>query len=322
MGGHDSTDSLSAFDVAALFENPKADVILRSSDSVDYRCYKVLLALASTVFEGMFELPQPPQGEGDDVVEGGLHVVLLHEDSQILEPLLRMCHPSSLNNPPFLELDSIKSIVEASRKYEMDEVEKYVRKELISTRFLETEPMRVYAIACLLKAPDEMRVASTATLAFDRDELGYAPELALVSGADYYHLLEYHKACGNAARDAACRFSWLRRYRTRDQFAWDADCDDSCQCAQVDIPGYGTGAKWWMLSYIDPCKEALARKPVGKTVKGDKVMDAALKGASSCPQCASRCLPDLREFSAEFADEVDKVVAKVCLDSRDKKLHP
>jgi len=48
------------------FDDPKADVILRSSDNVDFRCYKLLLAFASpSFFEGMFNLPQPT---GDHVM--------------------------------------------------------------------------------------------------------------------------------------------------------------------------------------------------------------------------------------------------------------
>jgi BTB/POZ domain len=37
-----------------------SDVILRSSDHVDFYVYKIVLSLVSPFFEDMFSLPQPP----------------------------------------------------------------------------------------------------------------------------------------------------------------------------------------------------------------------------------------------------------------------
>ncbi|KZP05265.1 hypothetical protein FIBSPDRAFT_680381, partial [Athelia psychrophila] len=60
----------------AAFDDHKADVILRSSNNVDFRCYKVLLSFASTFFDGMFSLPQPNGADSDgDAMKDGLHVV-------------------------------------------------------------------------------------------------------------------------------------------------------------------------------------------------------------------------------------------------------
>ena len=40
------------------FNAPDADTILRSSDGKEFRVHRVILSLASTVFQGMFCLPQ------------------------------------------------------------------------------------------------------------------------------------------------------------------------------------------------------------------------------------------------------------------------
>ncbi|ETW75378.1 hypothetical protein HETIRDRAFT_456000 [Heterobasidion irregulare TC 32-1] len=42
------------------FDEPHADVILRSSDNTDFRVYENILSLASPFFRELFSLPQPP----------------------------------------------------------------------------------------------------------------------------------------------------------------------------------------------------------------------------------------------------------------------
>ena len=47
-------------DAGAPFDSLHADVILRSSDNIDFRTFKLLLSLASPFFEGMFEMHHLP----------------------------------------------------------------------------------------------------------------------------------------------------------------------------------------------------------------------------------------------------------------------
>ncbi|KZP24487.1 hypothetical protein FIBSPDRAFT_857198 [Athelia psychrophila] len=123
MAQRESMDSPSFTEAASPFDDHKADVILRSSDNVDFPCYKFLLSLASTFFEEMFSLPQPLT-EGDDLTKDGLYIVPTEERASVLETLLRLCYPSSLRHPPIIELDDIKNVFEVARKYVMEEGEK------------------------------------------------------------------------------------------------------------------------------------------------------------------------------------------------------
>ena len=78
-----STTPLDTFDV------PDANIIIRSSDLVNIRVHKPVLAMASPVFKDLFSLPQPSDGESVD----GLPVVQLPEDSDLLNTLVSMLYP-------------------------------------------------------------------------------------------------------------------------------------------------------------------------------------------------------------------------------------
>ncbi|KAG2345774.1 hypothetical protein BDR05DRAFT_1011755 [Suillus weaverae] len=124
------------------FDHPKADIIMRSSDGVDFRVFKLFLSLASPFFETMFELPQPAVGTNDDTKDG-LPVISVQEDSKTLDTFLRFCYPSTLAEDPSLEnLTDIKAIVGAARKYSLNLIERKVCQALASPKVLEAEPLR------------------------------------------------------------------------------------------------------------------------------------------------------------------------------------
>ena len=86
-------DSQAEIDSAACplepFDVPNADLIIRSSDSVDFRVHKPVLSMASPVFKDLLSLPQPPDSETVD----GLPVVRLPEGSELLNSLVSMLYP-------------------------------------------------------------------------------------------------------------------------------------------------------------------------------------------------------------------------------------
>ena len=71
------------------FDVPDANFIIRSSDNVDFRVHKSVLAMASPFFKDLLSLPQPSDGESVD----GLPVVQLSENSELLNSLVSMLYP-------------------------------------------------------------------------------------------------------------------------------------------------------------------------------------------------------------------------------------
>jgi hypothetical protein len=66
-----------------------ANLVIRSSDFVNFKVHKPVLAVASPFFKDLLSLPQPPDSESVD----GLPVVQLSEDSELLSTLISMLYP-------------------------------------------------------------------------------------------------------------------------------------------------------------------------------------------------------------------------------------
>ena len=68
---------------------PDANLIIRSSDLVDFRVHKPVLAMASPFFNDLLSHPQPSDSEFVDE----LPVVQLSEDSELLNYLISILYP-------------------------------------------------------------------------------------------------------------------------------------------------------------------------------------------------------------------------------------
>jgi hypothetical protein len=79
-----STSPLEPFDVS------DTNFVIRSSDLVDFRVHKSILAMVSAFFKDLLSLPQPSDGETTD---DGLPVVQLPEGSELLNSLISILYP-------------------------------------------------------------------------------------------------------------------------------------------------------------------------------------------------------------------------------------
>ena len=139
----------------------QADVIIRSSDHVDFRVHKLILASSSPVFKDMFSLPQPPNNE----TVGGLPMVQLSEDAEIVRALITVLYPIPSEMPA--SYDRILALLAAAQKYDIGTVQSSIRAE-VSHRKLSTlngtKAFRTYAIASSWRLIPEMEMAARLSL--------------------------------------------------------------------------------------------------------------------------------------------------------------
>lgn len=188
------------------FNRPSEDVILRSSDGVDFYVNKWILIGASAVFADMFSLPQPasdvsskdPSAPSESVVSSPpkFPVVELNEVGRTIETLLRLFHPLP-PSPEFPTFDSTKPVLEAAHKYQMDHAFELLRPQLL--RFSKVTPVRIYAFAARCGVSDLMQSAADEFLR-SPNRWAYADELSDVSGTEYFRLHMYREQCTAAIR--------------------------------------------------------------------------------------------------------------------------
>ncbi|KAF7362001.1 hypothetical protein MVEN_00545300 [Mycena venus] len=141
-----------------------ADLILRSSDRVDFHAHKTLLAFVSPVFRDFFTLPAPPMAESEDVRDGK-PVVQLSEPSKALHKLLLMCYPRALTKEVFANLDEVCVAYHAADKYQILGAKDAILGILSS--FVQAKPYRIFAIAFHLGLPKLATSAAQANLGGD-----------------------------------------------------------------------------------------------------------------------------------------------------------
>ncbi|KAF8502674.1 hypothetical protein F5888DRAFT_1112222 [Russula emetica] len=101
-----------------------ADVILQSSDLVNFRVRRSVLATSSPFFSHIFSFPQPSNGTAPDK----LPVVGVSENAVVLNSLISMLYPVPPEMPN--SSDDSLALVAAAAKYKMDTVRSSIREEI------------------------------------------------------------------------------------------------------------------------------------------------------------------------------------------------
>ncbi|THH05987.1 hypothetical protein EW145_g4395 [Phellinidium pouzarii] len=105
-------------------------MILRSSDGVDFRVMKAVLAASSPVFQDMTTLAKPLTSENKDksseVLAEWLSIVVMYASN--LDKLLCILYP--FVSPKVQDLEILSGLLCAGQKYDMDAIIDHVRAEL------------------------------------------------------------------------------------------------------------------------------------------------------------------------------------------------
>ena len=200
LGTSTAVDAEKPFDASAT----KADLVLRSSDSIDFFVMKSILSLASPILNDAL---LPNQGEGDLDKKNGLPMVRLEEDSATLYNLLQLIYPYGME-PNNIEV--CVKVGQAAEKYTMNGVIQRLRKIIPTCEALTKEPLRAFAIAVHFDWPEMIKDAAWNTLTIPLCDLNRCDELRMLSGADYHDLLQWRFACEKALHELLT--GWQKGY--------------------------------------------------------------------------------------------------------------
>ena len=169
------------------FSWPDGDVILRSTrntESRDFRVHRLFLSIASPVFKDMLTSSRSSSPAA------AVYLVNMGDPPRAVELILGFIYPSSV--PPVLnDLATISEALIIANTYKIEVARSRLRSSLV--KLAETEPLRVYAIACRLGFRDEMKIASRQTLSINLPALSRLPdEFKHVPATEYHRLIGLH----------------------------------------------------------------------------------------------------------------------------------
>jgi hypothetical protein len=313
------------------FDHPKADIILRSSDGIDFRVFKLFLALASPFFETMFELPQPADGTSDNTKDS-VPVIPVEEDSKILDTFLRFCYPSTLAEDPSLEsLTDILAVLGAARKYSLDLIERKVCQALVNPKVLEAEPLRCFAIARNARLKHETMTAARWTLRQPLIPVWFS-EIELITASDLLALLTYHKKCSIAVGPLLANLDWVQsHYRSSSACTWllpksqtsqknttggspatSSECGRMCGLSTAaEFKLWQTAPVAWWATYMKDAFEMLKDRPSGYNVLAEVEKTIQKVRGTGCSICSAKVKGNMEEFSNLLALKVDEATASV-----------
>ncbi|KAJ8518354.1 hypothetical protein ONZ45_g4573 [Pleurotus djamor] len=180
------------------FNRPDADVILRSSDGIDFQVHKIILSIASPFFSDLFTLPQPQSLDG----QAPLPIVPFDEDSATLVILLHCCYPA--DDPTVTDAETLNKVLKAADKYQIDRALNYLQSAYIHicTEEISKKPIQAYALACQYKWKNLIKIAVTASLYLSHNDMQTQFESIDCSsiGNQSIKLIRYHFKCCTATR--------------------------------------------------------------------------------------------------------------------------
>ncbi|KAH8985648.1 hypothetical protein EDB86DRAFT_3083454 [Lactarius hatsudake] len=169
---------------------PDANIIVRSSDRVNFRVHKSVLAVSSPFFKDLLSLPQPL----DDELVDGLPVIHLSEDADLLNSLVSLLYPISPVIPSSYE--KVFALLAACQKYDMESVQSNIRAATKLGMFptpVEAEAFRACAIAGSLGLDPELEDAARLTLGYPMTFESLGEQLRSFKGQSLCDLVRYRK---------------------------------------------------------------------------------------------------------------------------------
>lgn len=267
------------------------DLILRSSDMVEFHVWSIILREASPMFDAMLSLPQPAADPNHDVP-----VIPVTEDGMTLRGVLELCYPMAPSIVREKNLDKVLHIIEAALKYNMEWPVALVAQSL--KELADGQPLRVYAIAQRHGMEELAQYAAKVTLKnpFPGE---YCSELEDITGGAYYRLVKYRENCSKALGTLTQNLNWMGR---RAQYVWFNCLNPKCVPAAERYIFEGTIPKQWWVTWMDSAVGELRKKPCRETALMLNTETVSVN--LPCSSCKARAHIDLCKLRRLMADEV------------------
>lgn len=319
------TTAMSEPIVSPLYDDPDADVVLRSCDNVDFRLDKRTLRRQSTVFRDMFTLPdEPSQGHEPQIVA-------VTESAATLEDLLPFIYLVG-GRPEVLELSRLRAVLTAADKYDLAVLDDTLQNNL--RLHIPAEPLRVYAVAYMREDAELAQAAARCLLAHPQFSVPAdpPPEYHEIPAIAIWQVHMYRQRCVLAALEifrseehiispprAGHAISVSRKGNADTSGAWVWLACTSCDAGWLSlaVSNSATGRRdtvrpraWWQ-KYFDAVVRQLALRPLGFVASDSKLLRETVAEAAKCTTCGPRGALQVYEYAEAMARRIDEATSKV-----------
>lgn len=312
-----STPSISPL-AKPIFESPDADLILRSADNVAFRTFQSFLIFGSPVLKTLIQQQLQADLTRNGTQEGDLRdytpVLQLVEDSQTIEHLLLYSYPRWMPPPVLDNLQVVKNLLAAVKKYKMDGLLEVVRKSLKSSPLMKTAPRQLFAIAYRHHLDEVARQAVMEILCLPSFHPTMEADVDGVSAGVLYRLHSHHTEIRAAVIALTTSYT---RWITQNHFTWFS-CPGCCEdmdrlvCRRIICGRLVKVGQWW-IDYMADIATALTASPHTKINLGPELIKKASDAAQNCRFCQKRAIPDMRQVDKLFTTAVKRLLGQASI---------
>ncbi|KAF8892204.1 hypothetical protein BD779DRAFT_1437260 [Infundibulicybe gibba] len=295
-----------------------ADVILRSSDHVEFHTHRVLLSLASPVFRDMFTLPQDSITPASGTTQPHTAIPMA-EHSHIIRHFLTWCDPRAELTCD--EWADIVGVLELADKFDIVPLRNAIKRTIVSSHWAHTNPLSVYGTAIRFQFDDLACLAAKSSLQLSLGESPSAPEMDHISGINFHDLVRYHYSCSMQVIGATKNLTWMTpsakepfKQHSNNIYSGHDDCCSSSNNARY--PGAGSlGIVTWLYNHLTLAGQLLLNQPAGKTVEQLSLRLPEnwepFRQANACATCRPTWRYNILRFNTELSAEIERRIGTV-----------
>ncbi|TDL26739.1 hypothetical protein BD410DRAFT_783851 [Rickenella mellea] len=302
----------------APFDNPEADLIVRSLSGDDFRVMRAILAESSPTFRDKLSSSSPkssPSSEYAPATPQGPPMMRLALSSKLLDTVLRICYP--IPSPEIYDFNAIDEILGASAKYNIEvvasEMTKVLRNSMKigSAEELPSITLSVYAIAYRHKLWATVHIAARQTLHGPFLQT-YEPAMERINAAALHRLIIYRQRVSEkvvnvfSENDNGCKKP--RSPPFIDSYVSCRECQPRC-CSAHGTPG---AARWWQ-AFRSFAKEKVVDAPLFD-IFSPAQMETICAIATSCSTCSKKFQSNWNSTMIALKHERDRLISEVKLD--------
>ncbi|KAH9022507.1 hypothetical protein EDB84DRAFT_1564972 [Lactarius hengduanensis] len=292
-----------------------ADVVVRSSDRVNFPVHKAILASSSSVFGNMFSFPQPPNSGTVD----GLPAVDLPEDAELVRSLITILYPIPSEIPT--SYDRTLALLAAAQKYDMGIVQSFIRDEVARRQppvLVGAQAFRAYAIASSYRLIPEMKVAAFLTLDYPMTFEHLGDDLQLFTGRALHELSNFRKSCRGQL--VSCLESFLD---TRDgpSRIWTGCPGSKAGPSTKKAPALPAWLYNCFMPQIEELKQDFTRPFISPSAVRKKYLEALRKHAPAVSGSSGQCTFCLEGYAMkgdEYCTQLEQAITR----AREKASNP